>query len=130
RYAGAAALGAMTTSGQGSGTPGATPDKATRPEPGLLRGEARKRLKGLLSLVPLEHVGGPEPGSWLFTWADVQTQLVALGNPDVLDDPALIRPALSALLMIDPLVTSASQPEAKETFGFSPLEVHQTLVTG
>src|SRR5699024_7365672 len=81
RYAGAAALGAMTTSGQGSGTPGATPDKATRPEPGLVRGEARKRLKGLLSLVPLEHVGGPEPGSWLFTWADVQTQLVALGNP-------------------------------------------------
>lgn len=126
----AGALTVRSMAGQVPATPGATPDGGTDPEAGVFSGKARERLEALLSLVPQESLGGPDPTDVLFSWVDVQTQLLAFGAPDVLDDPALLNPIFSPLYVADPLSPFATESETKELFGFSPLEVHQTLVMG
>src|SRR5699024_3733682 len=124
-YAGAAVSGSLFATAQGTPTSDGSSGPGTRPAE-----DARQRLAALLGIVPENQLGGADLETLLCAWADVQMQLAALGNPDVLDDPALSQAAISPLFMIDPLITSAMQPEAKETFGFSSLEAHQTLVTG
>jgi len=122
--AGVAALGVLPVGAQGSGTPEATPGGV---EMGL---NARERLRALLALVPRDRLTVPGAEAWLFAWTDLQTQLAALGNPDLMTDTESAIPVTSPLFLSDPLAAYAMLPEAKEAFGFSSFQIHQTMTTG
>lgn len=124
---GAAGLsGAMAHRRLAVGGPGtATPDGGMGPQTGA----ARERLGRLLQLVPEERLTSRRPDTWMFTWSDLETQLAALGEPDLSADPSLAQPVLSPLLQIDQLSRYVDPSMVEETYGFSPLDVHQTLTT-
>lgn len=130
---GGAGYAAATAFGDRAFAQPATPAQGTpvsSPESGGLTGSAQERLIALLQLVPENALGGPDPNSWLFTWLDLQSHLTALGISDLNPDTTDIMPIMSALVSDDPLFQSAALDEARETFGFSAWDAHQTLVAG
>lgn len=129
-YAGAAAFGTLSVTARGGATPAATPGETKGPVMGMDEGKARERLKGLLSLVPPDLMGGPDPNSWLFSWLDLQSHLAALGGPNLMNGSSPVTQYTGALFSPDPLFSYALMPEARTAFGFSSLEIHQTLVVG
>ncbi len=122
-YAAAATFSPHASSQDAS--PGASPAAGIAPP-----ANARERLTEMLRLVPPDLLGGPDPNTWLFSWLDLESHLTALGNPDLFD-PATDSIAIMTPIMIDdPLLREARMPDMWEFFGFSPFEVHRTLVAG
>lgn len=100
------------------------------PEVSSLPGAAHERLLSLLALVPEDLPGGPDPRTRLFTWLDLQAHLAAFDAAEPFDDMTQVSSIMSSLTSEDPLIMFALAEEALLTFGFSVLDVHQTLVVG
>lgn len=94
------------------------------------RRKASERLTNLLSLLPPDMMGGPDPNTWLFTWLDLEMHLAALGSANPHADTANNAAIMEPLVSDDPLFHVALDEEARATFGFSILDVHQILVAG
>lgn len=121
----AAATFSSPASAQGAATPAASPASGE-----VATGAARERLGHRLSFAPSAHLGGPDPNAWLFSWLDLQSHLQALGDPDPFAETTNIAAIMAPAAIDDPLLMYAMDPVVYEYFGFSPLDVHQTLVTG
>lgn len=85
------------------------------------------RLAAILRLLPEDL-----PGDILFTWADLATQLAAVGVPP-LDSAADLDGAFiqaTQPLALGDVIRYAALPEYEETFGFAPVRVEQMLSGG
>lgn len=110
--------------------PEGTPGDSISPVMGLFKGEARQRLTALLERVPPELPGGPDPNTWLFSWLDLKSHLIALGNPDPYAESTNTVALFSPLLSNDPLFRYAVDGTARDVFGFSVLDADQIVTVG